>query len=46
MLTYFSLTLCVSMKFPIKLNTIKSEWSIIYIEVPQVIIKKNIVFFL
>ena len=34
-----SLTLCVSMEFPIKLDTVKSGWSIVYAEG-----SKNIIF--
>ena len=38
------LTLCVPIEFPIKFDTVKSGWSIIYIEGPQVIISTKIVF--
>ena len=33
------------MEFPIKFDTVESEWSIIYFEGSQVIIFENIVFF-
>ena len=36
-----SLTLCVPMKFPIKVDRIKPGWSILYIEGSQVIISKT-----
>ena len=35
---HFGLTLCVPMEFPIKFNTVKSGWSIVYIEGSQMII--------
>ena len=32
------------MEFPIKFDTVKSGWSIVYIEGSQVLISKNIIF--
>ena len=42
---FISLTLFVPIEFSIKFVTVKSGWSILYIEGSQVIIPKNIVFF-
>ena len=39
-----NLTLLGPMEFPIELHTMKSGWSILYIEGSQIIISKNIVF--
>ena len=38
------LTHCVPMEFPIKFDTVKSGWFIVYFEGSQVIISKNSIF--
>ena len=38
------LTLCVSMEFPIYFDTVKSGWSIVYIEGSHIIISKKNIF--
>ena len=38
------LSLCIPMEFPVKLDTVKSGWPIVYIEGSQAIISKNVIF--
>ena len=38
------LSLCVPIEFPVKLDTVKSGWPIVYIEGSQAIISKNVIF--
>ena len=35
---WFTLTLCMPMDFSIKFHTVKSGWSIVYIEGPKIIL--------
>ena len=42
---YLSLTLCRPIEFSIQFNKVKSGWSIIYIEGPQVIISPQKLYF-